>query len=87
MSWQQITCDEREALVDRLGRSYNGFSDESGIGVLSAFTDMDGWRSGTGRAYVLTEWGYRATETPVLRDERWPNSDRTCEHYQWEGDR
>ncbi|WP_161387632.1 hypothetical protein, partial [Enterococcus hirae] len=64
----QITCTEREALVDRLGRSHNGFSDESGIGPLSTLTDMGG-RFGEPR--VFTEWGHRDTEVPVLRDQRW----------------
>jgi hypothetical protein len=80
--WRQITCQEREDLVTRLGRSYNGFSAESGIGVLASKTDIDG-EYGTPEIY--TEWGRKATDEPVLRDYRWPNSDRPCEHYVPEG--
>jgi hypothetical protein len=80
VSWKQISCEEREALIDQHGRSYNGFADYTGIGVLSGCTDMDGGI--TGRPYVTTTWGYD-DETPVLRDERWPGSDRPCEHHQW----
>ena len=77
--WRQITCWEREALVDRLGRSYNGFSAESGIGVHAGRTDMGGR---FGEPEIYTEWGYRdGDERPVLRDHRWPDSDRPCEHY------
>lgn len=91
MTWQRITCHEREALIDRLGRSYGGFSDESGIGVHSSLTDLDGQ---FGRPYVMTTWGYRDSEVPVLKDERWPDdtdrplaSDaRPCEHHQWTDD-
>lgn len=85
--WKRITCEERDALVTRLGRSFNGFSEESGIGPISSLTDMTGER--TGRPYVLTVWGYRDTDQPVLKDERWPDdtgrplaSDaRPCEHH------
>ena len=78
--FERITCEEREALVDQYGRSYNGFADWTGISVLSGCTDMSG--EITGRPYVMTEWGYD-DGTPVLRDERWPDSDRTCEHRRW----
>lgn len=77
-TWVEISCPEREELIDRLGRSYNGFSAESGIGVLSSKTDLDGEY---GRAEVFTEWGYRETDVPVLRDIRWPKDDAPCEHY------
>lgn len=70
--WRQITCLEREALIDSLGRSYNGFNDASGVKVLAAFTDPE--------SYIFTEWGYDYAR-PVLRDERWPNSDRDCAHH------
>jgi hypothetical protein len=76
--WMPISCAEREELIDRLGRSYNGFSGESGIGVLSSKTDLDGEY---GRAEVFTEWGYRGTEVPVLRDIRYTKDDAPCEHY------
>jgi hypothetical protein len=80
VSWQQITCEERDALVDELGRSYNGFSKGSGVGVLSSLTDVSGTY---GEPYVLTEWGYTDTDVLVLKDERWPESDRPCVHSRW----
>ena len=80
MSWTPITCQQREALVDQHGRYYNGFSTESGIGPLASRTDLDGE---FGAPSVFTEWGWAATEQPLLRDYRWPDSDRACEHYQW----
>lgn len=44
---------------------------------VSSLTDPDGTH---GTPIVYTEW---ATDdgTPVLRDYRWPNSSRECEHY------
>lgn len=74
--WRQITCQEREALIDRLGRSYNGFSAGSGIGVHAASTDM------SHGGLIYTEWGYRDDdERPVLRDYRWSGDTQPCEHY------
>ncbi len=78
MRWRQVNCQERDALIDRLGRSYNGFSAESGIGVFSSLTDIDGEY---GPPEIFTEWGYRVTDVPVLRDYRWPGSGRPCEHF------
>ena len=74
--WVQITCQEREALIDRLGRSYNGFAQESGVGVHASSTDM------SPGGLVFTEWGYRnGDERPVLRDYRWNDCEQPCEHY------
>lgn len=80
MTWQKIACEQREALVDKFGRSYNGFSDESGIRVIAGRSDLGGE---FGEPSVFSEWGYVATGQPVLRDYRWPESDRPCEHYEW----
>jgi len=75
-TWVKITCTEREALIDELGRSYNGFSAESGIHVWAASTDVE--------RYIFTEWGYRdEARGPVLRDERWPDGSRECAHYRF----
>jgi hypothetical protein len=79
--WVQITCREREALVDRIGRSYNGFSRESGVSVIGSRSDLGGEY---GPPEVYTEWGYD-DGWPVLRDCRWPGSDRPCEHYAYGG--
>lgn len=38
VKWNQISCAEREALVDALGRSCNGFSEASGVCVLAGRT-------------------------------------------------
>jgi hypothetical protein len=77
-TWRAITCEEREALIDRLGRSYGGFSQESGIGVHAGSTDMEPG------GLVFTEWGYRTgDERPVLRDYLWHPSHFTegsCRH-------
>lgn len=51
---------------------------------VSSLTDMDGTY---GTPIVYTEWGMRSSGTPVLREYRWPASDRTCEHYVPEEDR
>lgn len=64
--WKQITCAEREALIDERGRSHNGFSTESGVGVISGRTDLGGFPP-----IIETVWG-EADETPVLKDVRHP---------------
>lgn len=68
--WRKITCEEREALIDSVGRSCNGPADP--YGVFASYTDVE--------REIYTEWGNRNTEVPLLRDWRWPNSDRPCEH-------
>lgn len=79
MNWVKITCDEREQLVDKHGRSYNAFSRESGISVLSSCTDPDG---DFGRPEIFTEWGFDY-DRPVLQDYLYPETDKPCEHYEW----
>jgi hypothetical protein len=87
MSWQKITCEEREALVDRYGRSYNGLADP--YGVIASRSDLGGE---FGDPEVFTEWGHKETDLPVLRDIRYPAVDmagtdlKPCEHYAFEGD-
>jgi len=81
MSWRKITCQEREDLIDRVGRSYNGPADP--YGVFASRTDLTGE---FGEPYVFTEWGNKDTDTPLLQDRRWPDSDRPCEHYEYEED-
>ena len=76
--WKQITCQEREALIDRVGRFYNGPADP--YGPTNSLTDMSGE---FGEPKVFTEWGHRETGEPLLRDCRWPESDRPCEHHEW----
>lgn len=67
VEWHAITCAEREALVDELGRSCNGFSDASGITVLAGRTDLGGFPP-----IITTVWGYRETGVPLLCDVRHP---------------
>jgi len=80
MTWERITCEQREAMVDRRGRSFNGFAASTGVGVLASRTDIDG---AYGRAEVFTEWGYLDSGVPLLRDIRWPKDDAPCEHYRF----
>lgn len=93
MSWLKITCEQREQLVDRLGRSYNGLAAPE-FCVLSGRTDLDGQ---FGDPSIETTWGRRETEQPVLRDIRYPprytGSDSTpkpdarpCEHFEFQDD-
>jgi hypothetical protein len=79
VSWTKITCTEREAIVDRHGRSYNSFSPESGICVTLSRTDPDG---DFGKPEIFTEWGF-TEERPVLQDYLYPATDKPCEHYEW----
>lgn len=92
MTWHQITCREREQLVDELGRSYNGLADP--YGVISSRTDIGGQ---FGDPVIDTTWGHKETGEPVLRDVRWPAPPcsnpgvvladvRPCEHYRHEAD-
>lgn len=80
MTWVEITCKEREQLVDRIGRSFNGFDPATGVGVLSSRTDMTGE---FGPPEIFTEWGYDESR-PLLRDHLWPGNYAHCEHYEWQ---
>lgn len=50
--------------------------DMPGWRVVSGLTDMDG---DYGTPQVFREWWQG--DQPILRDYRWPHSDRPCEHY------
>lgn len=82
--WVPVTCTEREQLM----------ADRDLVPV-SSCTDLDAEFHSDPE--VFTEWGDRATETPVLRDYRFPartyasdppgpaRPDRKpCEHYRFE---
>lgn len=75
----QITCQEREALIESVGRSYNGPADP--WVPISTLTDLSGE---FGEPEVYTKWGHRDSEEPLLEDYLWPDSDRPCEHYRFE---
>ena len=73
--WKRIPCAEREehfALADATG----------GIEPVSGLTDLDGTY---GTPIVFTEWARKDSSESLLRDYRWPDSERKCEHYFWVG--
>ena len=81
-NWTKITCEQSDALLSDALRTED-------LHVYSGLTDMDGHYTGT--PYLLTIWGTVEGELqrdghPVLKNERWPDTDRPCEHHQWTGD-
>lgn len=68
--WHRVGCNDSNDL-----RNTPGFK------PVSSLTDPDDLYGSGG--VVFTEWAL-AGGTPTLRDYRWPNSDRECEH--WEAD-
>lgn len=60
-------------------------SDKFRVGArpCSSLTDLSGTY---GEPIVYTEWA-DDNEMPVLRDYRWPDSERICEHYVPQEDR
>lgn len=67
--WAQVPCNVSEMLVHQ---------ETVPLGPYSTITDPDGHY---GRPLVYTEWGVKDAEQPVLRNYRWPDSDRDCEHW------
>jgi len=63
--WHQITCQQSDTL-------------HLDTQPVSSLTDMDGEY---GEPTVYKEWGRLAPDRAVLRDYRWPDSDRVCEHW------
>ena len=63
--WHQIPCAQRDPMVQALH-------------PFSSLTDLDGEY---GTPIVYTEWGVSSPDRAVLRDYRWPNSGRVCEHW------
>lgn len=85
MTWTPVTCQESEALIIEHGGLIN-------LTVLAGRTDLGGEH---GDPIIITEWGLRDRETPVLRNIRHPapigatdqprQPDRKpCEHYRWD---
>ena len=62
--WRQVTCAESDTIR------------HAASGVLSSLTDPQGLH---GQAVVFTEWD-DADARPALRDYRWTDPDRPCEH-------
>lgn len=75
MTWEQISCAERDALYAR-----------SVLSVGASLTDLDGQY---GEPHILTEWHDRATGVLILKDQRWPQLSgekpdaKVCRHERW----
>ena len=78
--WQQIRCDESDALLNGPGKGWAPISGRSDIG------------GQFGSPRVETIWGDRDTELPRLKTIRHPESGRIwqdrlpCEHFRWAPD-
>jgi len=66
--WRTITCEERDKLL------VSG----AALFVFSSLTDPHG---NFGAPLIYTEWGYHGPDRAVLRDYRWPDDSRSCEHW------
>ncbi|MBC9927264.1 hypothetical protein [Leucobacter sp. cx-169] len=75
----RITCEEREELIDSVGRDRNGPADQYGVGA--SLTDVSGTY---GDPKIYTRWENRVTDVPLFDDTLWPNSDRPCEHRRYD---
>jgi len=71
--WTRISCEERNDHYALAGES---------LKPISSLTDLEG---SFGTAIVFTEWGRDDQDEPLLRDYRWPNDDRSCEHWFYTG--
>lgn len=70
--WRQADCVERDGII-----MPDGVRDES-FRCFSSLTDMDGEY---GEPIIYTEWGLHDPDRAIIRDYRWPKSERTCEHW------
>lgn len=80
MSWRKISCKERDTLY------YAARSEE--LRPLSSCTDMSGEFHGEPQMDIT--WGIASTDTPVIRETRYPSRDGgpdrlPCEHYEFQG--
>lgn len=66
--WVEVSCSQSENILA-------GITTPT---VFSALTDPDGFY-GTGVVY--TEWGDAITDKPLLRNYRWSEQGRSCQHY------
>lgn len=82
MSWLKITCAERDAIL-------NAERDEK-LAPISACTDLDAEYHAEPQMDIT--WGLASTDTPVLRETRYParNADgpdrKPCEHWAFQND-
>ncbi|MGB3483980.1 MAG: hypothetical protein WBB07_17410 [Mycobacterium sp.] len=83
MSWLKIACAERDAI-------FHAERDEK-LRPLSGCTDMSGELHGGDPQMDIT-WGLASTDTPVLRETRYPAREsgqpdrKPCEHYAFQDD-
>lgn len=68
-TWSRIACEVADVLRHQEARP---------LVPVGSLTDLAGE---FGRPLVYTEWGFKDTEQPVMREYRWPKQDRPCEHY------
>jgi hypothetical protein len=66
--WHQIPCVDRDLMLH---------SDHT-LKPFSSLTDLEGEY---GEALIYTEWGTTDPDNAVLRDYRWPQTNRDCEHW------
>jgi hypothetical protein len=81
LSWLKITCEERDAI-------YHAERPEK-LRPLSSCTDMGGEFHAEPQMDIT--WGIASTDTPVLRETRYPSRGsgpdrRPCEHWQFQDD-
>lgn len=82
MSWLKITCEQRDAI-------YHAERPEK-LAPISSCTDMSGEFHGGDPQMDIT-WGLASTDTPVLRETRYPSraggpDRKPCEHWQFQED-
>lgn len=68
--WVKITCGESDRVRDNFEHPF----------VVSSLTRMEG-RGPAVPAVVFTEWADGDPDTPLLRDYRFPGTNRLCEHF------
>lgn len=82
MSWRKITCEERDLI-------YHADRTEK-LGPISSCTDLSAEFHSEPQMDIT--WGIASTDTPVLRETRYPalNTDgpdrKPCEHWAFEND-
>jgi hypothetical protein len=79
MSWRKITCEERDTIF------YAERPEK--LRPMSSCTDMDGQFHGEPQMDI--EWGLHSTDTPILRETRYPSRDggpdrAPCEHWEFQ---
>ncbi|MBB3752518.1 hypothetical protein FHT44_005030 [Mycolicibacterium sp. BK634] len=78
MSWRKITCRQREEIFT--------LEREEALRPLSSCTDLSGEYHGEPQMDIT--WGLTSTDTPVLKESRYPSRDggpdrKPCEHWEF----